>query len=194
MNFGKWRPRKHLTANMKIKLLSFIPKRDGKLSCFYCKKPLQVTDYVNEHLLDDRRQNNPEDVVYGCRSCNRKKSDNLDMKKKARDKFEENLQNSHFMREKNFDNEKWFETPTEIEINETNSEIVEKYITEKVNEYGSIPFTDTLNSLVYICKKRTNHGSQNAIRNYIYALTSPEAPFEIIRDENGKKIIVRRGN
>ena len=192
MNFGIWRPRKHLTENMKIKLLSIISKRDVKFSCLQCKKPLEVTDYVNEHLLDDRRLNRPEDIAFCCRSCNNKKQHSPEMRAKALAKYDENLTRGNYMREKNYEEEILLDTPTEIEINQTNSEIVENYITEQVNIRGRIPFKDTLNSLVYKCKKHNNHGSQQAIRNYIDYLTSPVAPFEIFRDENAKKMIRRR--
>jgi len=189
-----WRRRKHLTKNMKIKLLSFTPKRDNGFSCSYCTNPLNLNDYVNEHLLDDRTLNGPDDIVFSCRKCNNKKPHSPEMQNKALEKFVDNQTMSNFMREKNYENENWFETPTEIEINETNSEIVENYIIEQVDKHGRIPFKDTLNSLVYKCKKLNNHGSQPAIRNYIAYLTSSVAPFEIVRDENGKKWIQRKQN
>jgi len=196
MNFGVLRrPRKHLTKNMKIKLLSYVPKRDKDFDCLFCKLPLKIKSYVNEHLNSDRRYNRPENISFSCQSCNIKKINSPEMQKIALEKLEENERLQKFMSDKKIKNENLVEeTSTEIEINETNSDITEHYITEKIEEHGSIPFKDTLNSLVYICKKRTSHGSQPAVRNYIAYLSSPEAPFEIVRDKNGRKIIVRRCN
>ena len=196
MNFGIIRrPRKHLTKNMKIKLLSFVPRRDKSFSCLFCESPLKLKRYINEHLNSDRRNNRPENIAFSCQSCNIKKINSQEMQKKALDKLEENKKFEKVMSDKKINNENLAElTSTEIEINESNTDITERYFAEQIKKHGFIPFKDTLNSLTYICKKRTNHGSQPAIRNYIAYLTSPEAPYKIVRDENNRKIIVRRDN
>jgi len=188
--------RKHLTKAMKIKFLPFLIKRDKGFFCFYCKKPLEFNRYVNEHANDDRSDNRPANTLLACSSCNNKKPHSEEMQKIAQEKLKENEIYSNFMSDKKIKNENLAqETTTEIEINESNTDITEQYLWDNTDEHGRrIPFKDTLNSLVYICKKRTGHGSQPAVRNYIAYLTSLEAPFEIVRDENGKKWIRRKQN
>jgi len=97
------------------------------------------------------------------------------------------------MRERNLEDEiNSHEASTEIEINVSNFEITEQYISDVVNCDGYIGYSDALNSCVALCKEKTGHGSQQSIRNYLAALTSTLGCFEITRDENRKKIILRR--
>jgi hypothetical protein len=72
----------------------------------------------------------------------------------------------------------------EIEINVSNFEISKLFLIRET----PIDFTEALNSISYLCRDKTGHGSQQSVRNYINTLTSVVAPFEIIR-EHGKKII-----
>ena len=113
------------------------------------------------------------------------------MQEKALEKLEQNKA-TNFVREKISTVDENKEVSAEIEINVTNSEITEQFITESVVANGSISYNDALNSSVFLCKNKTGHGSQQSVRNYIAALTSIIGPFQIIRDENKKKLIVRR--
>ena len=159
--------------------------------CFFCGILLQFGSFVFEHLNNNRLDNRIENIVLACQSCNNRKPYDQIMQEKALVKLKQN-EESNFVGEKIsiVDNNK--EISAEIEINVTNSEITEQYITESVNVNGFIEYTDALHSSVYLCKSKTGHGSQQSVRNYIASLTSVVAPFQIIRNENKKKVIVRR--
>lgn len=181
---------KHLTIKQKREWLPILIEWYGGFCCFYCKRELDHKSIVFEHLNDNSNDNRIENVVPSCQSCNNTKPDNAEMQVVAKDQLSIN-EKSNFMRErKNEIEEK--EIPTEIEINQANFEIVEQFISEQISADGFIEFTDTLNSCTYLCKKKTNFGSQQSIRNYINTLTSSVAPFQIIKNENKKKVIVRR--
>lgn len=183
---------KHLTIRIKGIYFPDIIKRDSGFRCFYCKKPLQLNNFVYEHLNNDRSDNRLENIVLACVSCNNKKPYGMEMEILAKEKLEENMI-SNFMREKIFKNEDLAtEKPTEVEINETNYEITREFLSLRIEVDDYILFSDTLDAIVYICKEKTGHRSQQSARNYIKALTSIVGPFKIIRDENGKKIIVKR--
>jgi len=84
------------------------------------------------------------------------------------------------------------ETSTEIKISKNSYDITEQYVTEKILTDNRISWHDALYGSVYQCKKKTGYGSVQCVRNYLYTLTSPEAPFMVVKDENGKKMIQRR--
>ncbi len=166
--------------------------RDGGFRCFYCKKELKINEYVYEHLNGNRNDNRPENIVLSCQSCNIKKIDSFDLQIMAQDKLKEN-ESKNFVRERNYLEVHGSQhASTEIDINVSNSDITEQYITEKVNTDRLIPCSEALNCCAYLCRKKTGHGSLQAVRNYIALLTSEVGPFMIVKDQNGKKIIVKR--
>lgn len=84
------------------------------------------------------------------------------------------------------------EASTEIKISKNSFDITEQNIAEKTLTDGKISWHDALFGSTYQCKKKTRYGSVQCIRNYLYILTSPDAPFMKTKDENKKPIIVRR--
>jgi len=70
--------------------------------------------------------------------------------------------------------------------------ITEKHLTETFQTDGKILFSEALDSCVFLCKKKTGHGSQQSVRNYIATLTSKVGPFMISLNESGKKVIIKR--
>jgi len=182
---------KHLSISLKQKYLPLIIKRDGE-NCSYCGKKLNHRTHIYEHLNNNRSYNELENIVLACHSCNNKKPHDSEMQKLALKKLEEN-EKSNFMRERSLEDEiNSHEASTEIEINVSNFDITEQYISDVVNCDGYISYSDALNSCVALCKEKTGHGSQQSVRNYLAALTSTLGCFEITRDENSKKIIVKR--
>ena len=178
---------KNLSYHKKLEDLPILIQRDGGFTCWYCKKELK-DQYIYEHLNSNRQDNRIENLVLACQSCNIKKITDFDMQIRARDKLKEN-EDGNFVREIKPE----VKMPTsEIDINMSNSEITRQYLEEVINTDGSIPFSDALNSSAFLCKDKTGHGSQQAIRNYIQMLTSSVAPFMVILDEKKKKIIVKR--
>ena len=182
---------KHLSISLKQKYLPLIIKRDGE-NCLYYEKKLNHRTHIYEHLNDNRDDNRIENIVLACQSCNNKKPYDSEMKKLALEKLKVN-EKSNFMRERNLEDEiNSHEASTEIEINVSNFDITEQYISDVVNCDGYIGYSDALNSCVALCKEKIGHGSQQSVRNYLAALTSTLGCFEITRDENRKKIILRR--
>jgi hypothetical protein len=80
----------------------------------------------------------------------------------------------------------------ELDISKENYEIAEDYITKQVDLNGYIIVKEAKNSIAYLCRKANGTGSPQAVSNYISTLTSTEAPFEIIKNEDGEKIIQRK--
>ena len=179
---------KHLSYKKKLEFLALLIERDGGLICWYCKTVL-TDEHIFEHLNNNRHDNRIDNIVLACQSCNIKKINDIEMRLLAEEKLKEN-EDKNFVRENKLE-EKQHPT-TEIDINMSNYEITKKHLTEIITTDGSIPFSNALNSCAFLCKDKTGHGSQQAIRNYIAILTSDVGPFMIIRDSENKKVIVKR--
>jgi len=189
MVFGKMaKHTKHLTVTMKRKYLPLIIKRDGE-NCSYCGKKLDHRTHIYEHLNNNRSYNELENIVLACHSCNNKKPYDSEMQKLALEKLKVN-EMSNFMRERNLEDEiNSHEASTEIEINVSNFEITEQYISDIVNCDGCVGYSDALNSCVALCKEKTGHGSQQSVRNYLAALTSTLGCFTVL-EINLKMLII----
>jgi hypothetical protein len=182
---------KHLSMGNKKDFFPLLIDRDGGFFCFYCKVTLSLPKFVFEHLNDDRRDNRIENIVFSCVSCNNKKQNDFDMQFKAKEKLKANEDNN-FMREKSLPHYHNDKPSAEIDINMTNYDITEKFLTITIAKENTILYSDALDSCVYLCKKETQHGSQQSVRNYLNALTSRVGPFVISRNKDNKKIIVKR--
>lgn len=180
-----------LTSKMKLEYLPLLLHRDGGFRCYYCKKELQINEYIYEHLNNKRNDNRVENLVLSCQSCNIKKIDDFDMRVTANEKLKEN-EEKNFVREKISDENSSNPITTEIDINTSNYDITGQYLYEVINTDGLILYSVALHSCVYLCKKKTGHGSQQAVRNYLATLTSDVAPYKIERNEDKKKVIVKR--
>jgi len=181
-----------LSHKQKLEYLPFLIERDGGFCCWYCKQDLEIRTYVYDHLNCNRGDNRIENVVLSCQPCNIKKAHDFDMQILAKDKLREN-EDKNFLRERNYTEiQEKSQTSTEIDINVSNFDLTEQYITERVLADGSVPHDVALNSCTYICKKKTGHGSQQSVRQYIATLTSEVGPFMIVKNEAKKKIIVKR--
>ena len=187
---------KELSHSQKITCFEIIRKRDGGIHCLYCKTLLTDKTLIFEHLNDERSDNRVDNLAFACQSCNIKKyyDEHLDFLAGA--KLESN-EKRFYVREKIL--EKLEDTEIEcksaskeIEINEKNYDIAKKYLYDQLFNRVDILFTNTLHSIVYLCKENTGHGSHPSVRNYLATLTSSESPFEIIRNTKNKKIIVKR--
>lgn len=182
---------RHLSAKQKQEYLPLLLIRDDGFNCLYCKQPLTTKDFIYEHLNDNRKDNRMENIVLAHHSCNIKKATYTDYKIIASEKLTDN-ESKLFVRENIPMPVEAKEVSTEIEINVTNYEITEQFLQEKIMTDGSIEFTDALNSIGYLCHKKTGHGSPQSVRNYINLLASSVGPFMITKNEEKKKIIVKR--
>jgi len=186
---------KHLSQKKKLEILPFLIERDGGFHCFYCEKPLSIETLVYEHLNSKPQDNRFENLVLSCQSCNVKKGNDFDLMILGEEKLREN-ELKHFVQKNKFQElQNKQEASTEISINQSNFEITEQHLRERLAVEDSLEYTMTINNCACICRKKTGHGSQQSVRNYIDILTCEEGPFMISRNDERKKIIVkRRGN
>ena len=181
-----------LTQRLKIIILPLLVFRDGGFICWYCKLPLFIFKYIYEHLNDNREDNRIENLILACDSCNNKKTHDPEMRKRAMEKMSQN-EASNYLRERKFLMDELTKEPSvEIEINVACTDITKQFITEKVVRDGFVLESEALYCSVYLCREKTGHGSTQSCRQYIKVLTCEVAPFKIVRDENKRKIIVRR--
>jgi len=178
---------KTLTTSLKQKYLPALIQRDG-FKCHYCQTALE-SSYVYDHLDDNRFHNQIENIVLSCQSCNIKKSTHFDLKIIAQQKLRANEEMAVKFAEDRTAGEN---LPSEIEINKTLYSFTKQYITERVNTDGSLPYTDALNEIVYLCQEKFGHGSEQTVRRYINQLTCGVADYQVIRDQENKKQIVKR--
>jgi len=176
---------KQVSQKGKIRISRHCRQRDGN-DCIYCEKLLGKS-CVLDHLNNDRKDNRLENFVNAHQTCNVAKAFNIDYQIKASEKLKQNEQVLFIPKE--YDEP---EASTEIKISQNNFSITEQYINEKIITDGSISWHDALYGSVYQCKTKTGYGSPQCARNYLYTLTSNEAPFMRTKNEEGKSIITRR--
>ena len=182
-----------LTATQKRQLLTYLVERDG-YHCFYCKKGFKsVHDPIREHLNDDETDDREDNLVLAHQSCNILKYTQKDKKyfNMAELKLEDNEKHL-YVRESFLKKNSKDEASTEITISKKCFDITEKYVTDNVLANGWVVYKETMHSIVYLCKKKIGYGSEQQIRSHILTLTSPVAPFEIIKDPKTKKKIIKK--
>jgi len=180
---------RNLTGKLKRQFFDVVIKRDGGFNCFYCRCNLLNIAWVYEHLDNNPMHSTVENIVLACQSCNVKKKNDSDMQILALEKKRLN-EISNFVCEREKDTDREFSN--EIEINKQNFEITQQYLTEIIETDGSIEYKDAVNSVAMLCKKKTGHGSTQSVREYLNMLASREGPFELIKDDKKKRIIVKR--
>ena len=180
----------NLTTGQKKQFLPNLIKRDDGFKCFYCNCELELNHFVFDHLNCSRKDNRIDNLVLACQSCNIKRVTDGNLYEQGLAKLEHN-ETRLFVGENFLDNPEQI-ISKEIDINTKNTEITEQYISNLIIDQESALFSEALDACVYICQKQTGHGSNQSVRNYIAALTSVVGPFEIIRNEKNKKLIVKR--
>ena len=195
---------KQLTATQKVKYLAIITERDGDV-CFYCKMPFvpQVPKWSLEfdHLNCNREDNRIENLVITHQECNQKKKYDSDMQILAREKLKEN-ENSGSLGEGEEERKSVIHTETNMEI-DSNIEfarITEEFLTERLkSRQGKLPAEteldskETMDTIAYLCRKETGHGSQNTIRRIIDEFCCPLGDFEKIKKKGRFVIRLRNG-
>ena len=182
-----------LTAAQKRQLLTYLVERDG-YHCFYCKKGFKsVRDPIIEHLNDDETDDREDNLVLAHQSCNILKYTQKDKKyfNMAELKLEDNEKHL-YVRESFLKKNSKDEASTEITISKKCFDITEKYVTDNVLANSWVVYKETMDSIVYLCRKKIGYGSEQQIRSHILTLTSPVAPFEIIKDPKTKKKIIKK--
>ena len=156
----------NLSQRLKISYLYELLKRDGGFFCFYCKDDLSKTEYVYEHLDDNRGHNEIENIVLACISCNNKKPSSLEMKKLALEKKEQNKQSNlssecigECARKPTVTTRLRIETPApsfkpELDRSDINFNFAEQFLSERLSVDEEIEFKTAVDSHNYDFKKR----------------------------------------
>lgn len=177
---------KLLTANQKLRIRDILIKRDGTV-CIYCKQEIDPNNCEIDHLNDNPHDNQIYNLILCHSECNKEKRNNFDYKIIANEKLEKNKMiitvSSDIIESEN---------SPEIEHNINVFKFVEQILSERINTDGEIWYADALNGLTYLATKKFGHCSQTTMRRHLDALTSSVAPFMIIKNDKGKKVIVKR--
>jgi hypothetical protein len=182
----------YLSYTQRKKIVPLIIERDG-YSCYLCgiefKDPKEPR---LEHLENGMPLNNDLDnLALAHQSCNIKKANDINAYIDIIEAKQEENRTTIYVRERK-PNKKY--ASSEIEISNACYSITEEYLIDKILQHGWINYKETLPSIVYLCKKKTGHGSNVQIRNHLDTLTSKEAPFmiEVVNDGSKKKKIIRK--
>ncbi len=179
---------KLLTEKQKIERRDYNFQRDGKL-CLYCRLEVDPNNCDIEHLDDNPQNNEYWNTINVHHQCNCEKRTNTDYNIIAQEKIEQNKASIFTPK---LEDHSPNVASTEIQINVNSRQIAEKFIAERVQADGHTDYDDALNSITFKCQEQTGHGSQQSTRNYIASLTCSIAPLMIIKNDEGKKIIVKR--
>ncbi|MBT3574285.1 MAG: hypothetical protein HN500_05265 [Nitrosopumilus sp.] len=183
---------KLLSHQEKKRLHQYLMWRDGN-KCLYCKKAFKSTkEPIIEHLNDDRNDNRWDNLAYAHQRCNVLKGtqDSTEYLDIGLYKLGENELHNYV--KEGFLEEPKKEPSTEIDISKKCYDITEQYLVEKIIEEGWIYYKGVIPNIVYLARTKTDHGSEQSIRAHLKALTSDNAPFEVVKDKNGKRIIRKR--
>ena len=178
---------KLLTMKDKLRIKELHVKEDGT-KCVYCDNELDLDNCVIAHLDDNPKNNNDWNHALAHQKCNIDAIENIDYHLKAQERIRLNHSKIYAPRIE----EKNENVSTEVEINKSNREITQQFLTERTIDNKTIDYKDALDSITYLCQKMTGHGSQKCIRDYLSSFCSSIAPFMVVRDENKQKVIQRR--
>lgn len=185
-------PRRPTIAE-KRKLMKYLVERDG-FKCYLCGKEFKNTrEPVLEHLNDDWSYNVEDNLALAHQSCNIEKINNREFWDIAAEKLEEN--ESHLFVGESFlekDKKENKDASKEIEISNKCYEITDQYLADNISSNGWVLYKGVIANIVFLSRQKCGHGSAQSIRSHIQALTSDFAPYEITKDEKGKKIIKKR--
>jgi len=177
-----------LRTKQKNEMLPELIEIQGGFICFYCKGDLTGTHWIYEHLDDDRQHNVIENIRLAHQACNIKKVKYIDYQLMAKEELDR--QSELCLSERK--NEVHDKERSEIEINTLCRNYTKKFISEHIDTDGSILYTVSLWSIVNDLNEKYNCGSEAAIRRHLNALTSETGKFKIIKNDSGKREIVRR--
>ena len=181
--------RKSLTPAQRKKFFPELCERDNGLNCWYCKCKLDLNRVVFDHLNENPQDNRIDNLVLACQSCNVSRITDGELHERGLEKLEEN-EKTMFVREKIDSSESIISK--EIDINQKNTRITEKFVSSLIDETGSVLYSEVLDACVFLCQKHSGHGSHQSVRNYLASLTSIVGPFKETRNEQNKRTIVKR--
>jgi len=177
-----------LTKRKKLEMLPALLDIQQGFTCFYCHEPLEGTTWIYEHLDNDRQHNVIDNIRLAHQSCNIKKINYIEYQVMAKDELEKGSEKCLCASEN--DTEQHYSS--EIAISVKARKYTKQFVTERVSTDGSILFNEALWAIVNDLNEKYNCGSETAVRKYLNALCSITGKFKIIRNDAGKREIVRR--
>lgn len=174
-----------------------LKKQEGK--CLYCKDPFVSVPANNsmhttvEHLDGNVFNNDPANLALAHKRCNNDKKHNSDYQIIARQQLQENHNSLDSLDARVSQTHEPKETSQQIDINVAFYHITKQFVNDRLLRQlmPEIPFNDTAESVAYLMKEQTNHGSSATAKRYLNELTSSVAPFDRI-ERGGVWYIVKR--
>jgi len=185
----------YLRPKQKQGYLPRLIELQGGFRCFYCHEELGTDDrvWIYEHLDDDRQHNDIENIRIAHQSCNVAKQNNIEYRLMAQKELE--IVSEKCLRERKCEDKEGKEGySSEIAIHIQGTNYSKQFITEHITTDGDIDYTDALWAIVNDLNEKYGHGSEQAVRRYLNALCSITGKFMIIRNDKGRRVIVRREN
>lgn len=190
---------KYLTTSQKNRLRPYLLKRDGP-DCLYCKKPLSPTHHdfqsaelrTNYDHLDDNPKNNERENLVLCHAkCNQQKKVFPDYQIIAKAKAEQLRVCVDPLDERETTPPK--PASKEIDLNVALKKLTWQYLQERLVRQGkpAINYNDAAHSISYIFWEETGHGSSETVKRHLNDFCSSAAPFKTL-EESGETVIVKR--
>ena len=187
---------RYLTTSQKDRYLPFIIQRDGT-NCFYCGMAFSINDKAlrrtYDHLNNDPRYNDPQNLVLCHWKCNQTKKYNQEFIIKATTKLRENklLVDSLSVSVSSTPQQK--ETNKEMDVNVATNKMTKQYLHERLMRQGlpALNFNDTANSIGLLMFESTGHGSSETAKRSIRLFCSSCGPYDEV-DENGTSVIRKK--
>ncbi len=182
-----------LTLSQKKRLMDYLISRDG-FKCYLCELEFtSIREPIIEHINSTNSDNREDNLALAHQSCNIRKIKDKEYWNKAEYKLEYN-ENHMYVGESFFEkeNKESTDASTEIAISNRCYEITANYLTDEISKEGWIHYKGLVHDIVYLCRQKTGHGSEQSIRSHILTLVSKFAPFEVSKNKKGKRIIKKK--
>jgi len=174
-----------------------LKKQDGR--CLFCKDPFVSTPANNsmhttyEHLDGNTFNNDPANLALAHKHCNNEKKHNSDYQIIARQQLQENHNSADSLDVHVRQTHEPKETSQQIDINVAFYHITKQFVNDRLLRQAmpEILFNDTAESVAYLMKEQTNHGSSATAKRYLHELTSSVAPFDRV-ERGGVWYIIKR--
>lgn len=192
-----------LTPKIKNMRTPYIIARDypngEEFTCRYCEQRFINTNFkwkrTWEHLNNDKENNELWNLAWAHWQCNQQKKNNPELQVMAHELIKRNKQweeenDFEFARERKI--KEPTEEQTEIDLNMAHHKITEEFLAEKLPDNNAKhTLSDAVNCIVLRCRKKTSHGSSQAVRNYLNVLSCSEGLYKVEKID-GKNYIMRR--
>ena len=174
-----------------------LQKQEGK--CLFCKDAFVPNPannsmrYTIEHLDGNVFNNDIANLALAHKKCNNEKKHNSDYQIIARHQLQDNHNSFDSLDACVSQTHEPKETSKQIDINVAFYKITKDYVNDRLLRQllPEIHFNDTAESVAYLMKEQTNHGSSATAKRYLNELSSSVAPFDRV-ERGGVWYIIKR--